>query len=107
MGDFQMLKSLFNQNSIADKYKNLVNQINVLENTMQTLTDSELRAKTFELKKIAVNEPNNQFIIANSFAVTREASIRALGLRHFDVQLIGGLVLRRLKKGQSLPWFCK
>ena len=47
-----MLKSLFNQNSIADKYKNLVNQINVLENTMQTLTDSELRAKTFELKKL-------------------------------------------------------
>ena len=47
-----MLKTLFNQNSIADKYKNLVNQINVLENTMQTLTDSELRAKTFELKKI-------------------------------------------------------
>ena len=92
-----MLKSLFNQNSIADKYKNLVNQINVLENTMQTLTDSELRAKTFELKKIAVNEPNNQFLIANSFAVTREASIRALGLRHFDVQLIGGLVLNEGK----------
>ena len=92
-----MLKSLFNQNSIADKYKNLVNQINVLENTMQTLTDSELRAKTFELKKIAVDEPNNQFIIANSFAVTREASIRALGLRHFDVQLIGGLVLNEGK----------
>ena len=61
-----MLKSLFNQNSIADKYKNLVNQINVLENTMQTLADSELRAKTFELKKIAANEPNNQFLIANS-----------------------------------------
>ena len=92
-----MLESLFNQNSIADKYKNLVNQINVLENTMQTLTDSELRAKTFELKKIVADEPNNQFLIANSFAVTREASIRALGLRHFDVQLIGGLVLNEGK----------
>ena len=92
-----MLKSLFNQNSIADKYKNLVNQINVLENTMQTLTDSELRAKTFELKKIVADEPNNQSLIANSFAVTREASIRALGLRHFDVQLIGGLVLNEGK----------
>ena len=92
-----MLESLFNQNSIADKYKNLVNQINVLENTMQTLTDSELRAKTFELKKIVADEPNNQSLIANSFAVTREASIRALGLRHFDVQLIGGLVLNEGK----------
>ena len=92
-----MLESFFNQNSIVDKYKNLVDQINVLENTMQTLNDSELRAKTFELKKIAVDEQNNQSIIANSFAVTREASIRALGLRHFDVQLIGGLVLNEGK----------
>jgi len=88
-----MLKTLFNQNSIADKYKNLVNQINVLENTMQTLTDSELRAKTFELKKIYPNKQNKEFLIANSFAIAREASIRTLGLRHFDVQLIGGLVL--------------
>ena len=88
-----MLKTLFNQNSIADKYKNLVNQINVLETTMQTLTDSELRAKTFELKRIQPTEQNKDFLIANSFAVTREASIRTLGLRHFDVQVIGGLVL--------------
>merc|ERR1712161_25427 len=78
--DFQMLKTLFNQNSIADKYKNLVNQINVLENTMQTLTDSELRAKTFELKKIYPNKQNKEFLIANSFAIAREASIRTLGL---------------------------
>ena len=92
-----MLESFFNQNSIANKYRNLVNQINVLENTIQTLTDSELRAKTFELKRIAADEPNNQFIVANSFAVTREASIRSLGLRHFDVQLIGGLVLNEGK----------
>ena len=54
-----MLESFFNQNSIANKYRNLVNQINVLENTIQTLTDSELRAKTFELKRIAADEPNN------------------------------------------------
>ena len=62
-----MLKTLFNQNSIADKYKNLVNQINVLETTMQTLTDSELRAKTFELKRIQPTEQNKDFLIANSF----------------------------------------
>ena len=92
-----MLKTLFNQNSIADKYKNLVNQINVLENTMQTLTDSELRAKTFELKKIYPNKQNKDWLIANSFAIAREASIRTLGLRHFDVQLIGGLVLNEGK----------
>jgi preprotein translocase subunit SecA len=88
-----MLKNLFTQNSIANKYKNLVNQINVLETTMKTLTDSELRAKTFELRKRCQSEQNESAIIAESFAVTREASLRTLGLRHFDVQLIGGLVL--------------
>ncbi len=88
-----MLKNLFNQNSIANKYKNLVSQINALEDTMQRLSDSELRAKTFELKNKYKTEQNLTPIIAESFAVTREASSRTLGLRHFDVQLIGGLVL--------------
>ena len=88
-----MLKNLFNQNSIANKYKDLVSQINALENTMQGLTDSELRAKTFQLKTQYKIEQDLASIIAESFAVTREASARTLGLRHFDVQLIGGLVL--------------
>jgi len=88
-----MLKNLFNQNSIANKYKSLVNQINALESTMQGLTDSELRAKTFELKNRYKSEQSLTSLIAESFAVTREASFRTLGLRHFDVQLIGGLVL--------------
>ena len=88
-----MLKNLFNQNSIANKYKNLISQINALEDTMQRLTDSELRAKTFELKNKYKVEQDLTPIIAESFAITREASFRTLGLRHFDVQLIGGLVL--------------
>jgi len=88
-----MLKNLFNQNSIANKYKNLISQINALEETMQRLTDSELRAKTFELKNKYKIEQDLTPIIAESFAITREASFRTLGLRHFDVQLIGGLVL--------------
>jgi len=88
-----MLKNLFNQNSIANKYKNLIGQINALEDTMQRLTDSELRAKTFELKNKYKIEQDLTPIIAESFAITREASFRTLGLRHFDVQLIGGLVL--------------
>jgi len=88
-----MLKNLFNRNSIANNYKSLVNQINELEYTLKTLTDSELRTKTFQLKKKYKTEQNLSSIIAESFAVTREASIRTLGLRHFDVQLIGGLVL--------------
>lgn len=92
-----MLKNLFNQNSIANKYKNLVDQINGLENTLQTLTDSELRAKTFELKKKYKGTQDKSSLIVDSFAIAREASLRTLGLRHFDVQLIGGLVLNEGK----------
>ena len=92
-----MLKNLFNQNSIANQYKNLVSQINALEDTMQQLTDSELRAKTFELRNKYKKEQNLDPIVAESFAAIREASFRTLGLRHFDVQLIGGLVLNEGK----------
>lgn len=92
-----MLKDLFNQNSISNKYKNLVSQINALETTMQTLTDYELRAKTFELKNKYKKEQDLTSIISESFALTREASFRTLGLRHFDVQLLGGLVLNDSK----------
>lgn len=88
-----MLKNLFKQNSVTNKYKNLINQINNLEPILQTLTDSELRAKTFELKKKYKNEQNLPSLIADSFSLVREASSRTLGLRHFDAQLIGGLVL--------------
>nr|YP_009496059.1 preprotein-translocase subunit a [Rhizosolenia setigera]AWT38499.1 preprotein-translocase subunit a [Rhizosolenia setigera] len=92
-----MLRNLFNQNSIANKYKNLVNQINALESNIKSLTDSELRAKTFELKKIYKEENDLNSILAESFAITREASLRTLGLRHFDVQILGGLTLNNGK----------
>ena len=88
-----MLKNPFNKNSLVNKYQNLINQINVLENDLKTLSDSELRAKSFKLKKQYSDNQNLDSLIAESFALTREASLRTLGLRHFDVQLIGGLVL--------------
>ena len=88
-----MLKNLLNRNSIANNYKSLVNQINTLETNIKELTDSELRIKTFELKKKYQITKNFSSILAESFAITREASFRTLGLRHFDVQLLGGLVL--------------
>ena len=88
-----MLKNLFRKNSITIQYKPLVNQINSLENNLKLLTDTELRDKTFKLKKKYQEEQNLNSLIAESFAITREASLRTLGLRHFDVQLIGGLVL--------------
>ena len=88
-----MLKNPFNKNSPVNQYQSLINQINILEKDLKTLSDSELRAKSFKLKKQYEDNQNLDSLIADSFALTREASLRTLGLRHFDVQLIGGLVL--------------
>ena len=88
-----MLKNPFKKNSLFNKYQGLINQINIFENDFKTLSDGELRAKSFKLKKQYEDSQNLDSLIAESFALTREASLRTLGLRHFDVQLIGGLVL--------------
>jgi preprotein translocase subunit SecA len=88
-----MLKNPFIKDSLTNQYQALINQINALENNLKTLTDTELRDKTFQLKKQYKEEQDLNSLIAESFAITREASARTLGLRHFDVQLIGGLVL--------------
>jgi len=88
-----MLKNLFGKNLILRKYQTLIEQINALENHFQTLSDSELRVKTLDLRKKYNHKQDLNVLIAESFAVTREASLRTLGLRHFDVQLLGGLVL--------------
>lgn len=91
-----MLKNPFT-NSLLNKYQVLINQINILEDEIKMLSDIELRAKYFKLQKqykngVALNE-----LLPQSFALTREASSRTLGLRHFDIQLIGGIVLNDQK----------
>ena len=88
-----MLKNPFKTKSALNKYQNLVAQINTFEKKFEILTDSELRAKSFKLKKQYEANKDLNSLIAESFALTREASTRTLGLRHFDVQLLGGLVL--------------
>jgi preprotein translocase subunit SecA len=88
-----MLKNPFTKDSIVKKYQKLISEINALENSLSTLTDGELRNKTFQLKKRYQIEQNLTTLIPEAFAITREASARTLGLRHFDVQLMGGLVL--------------
>jgi len=92
-----MLKNPFKSTSLLNKYQNLINQINILEDDLKTLSDSELRAKSFKLKKQYEDNQNLDALIPESFALTREASLRTLGLRHFDVQLVGGLVLNSQK----------
>ena len=74
-------------------YQRRVPQINALEPAMQALTDDELRAKTAEFRtRIAAGATLDQ-VLPEAFAVVREGARRVLGLRHFDVQLIGGMVL--------------
>jgi preprotein translocase subunit SecA len=92
-----MLKNPFTKSLLVNKYQSLINKINTFEDELKTLTDSELRAKSFKLKKQYDADKNLDSIIAESFALTREASLRTLGLRHFDVQLLGGLVLNDKK----------
>ena len=92
-----MRKSLVSTNSFRNKYQNLINEINLLEDNLKSLTDSELRAKNFKLKQQFSETQDLNSLIVESFALTREASSRTLGLRHFDVQLIGGLVLNNQK----------
>ena len=75
----------------------LVDKINSLEPDFQSLSDAELQAKTAEFKeRISREEPLDQ-LLPEAFAAVREASVRALGMRPFDVQLVGGIVLHRGK----------
>ena len=73
----------------------IVNKINELEEEMAKLKDSELVAKTAEFKKQLADGKTLDEILPEAFAVVREASKRVLGMRHFDVQLIGGIILHQ------------
>jgi preprotein translocase subunit SecA len=72
-----------------------VDKINQLESQMQKLSDDQLKAKTEEFKARLKNGETVDQILPEAFAVCREASTRVLGMRHYDVQLIGGMVLNR------------
>src|SRR5579884_1119113 len=73
----------------------LVAAINDLEPAVQKLSDAELAAKTAEFKQRLANGATLDDILVEAFAVCREAGRRVLNMRHFDVQLIGGMVLHR------------
>ena len=73
----------------------IVKQINDLEGEVSKLSDSELRGKTDYFKRLLNEGKTLNDILPEAFAVVREASKRTLGLRHFDVQLIGGIILHQ------------
>jgi preprotein translocase subunit SecA len=74
-------------------YQRHVPRINELEPAMQALSDEELRGKTAAFKQRLAEGATLDDILPEAFAVVREAAVRTLGMRHFDVQLIGGMVL--------------
>jgi preprotein translocase subunit SecA len=94
-----MLSTLFKKvfgsrnDRLIKQYAQKVKEINALEPTMQALSDDALRAKTEEFKQRYQQGESLDKLLPEAFAVVREGSQRALGMRHFDVQLIGGMVL--------------
>lgn len=77
------------------KMRPIVQQINDLEPKLTALSDSSLQEKTFEFKKRLAAGETLDDLLPEAFAVVREASRRVTGMRHFDVQLLGGIVLHR------------
>ncbi len=78
---------------LLKQYQKTVREINVLEPAMEQLSDAALQAKTPEFKERLAKGENIDNILPEAFAVCREASKRVLKMRHFDVQLIGGMTL--------------
>ncbi len=85
-----------NERVLRELQKN-VNIINGLEKTCQACSDDELKQKTVEFKERLADGESLDRLLPEAFAVVRETSVRVLGLRHFDVQLIGGMVLDKGK----------
>ena len=80
---------------ILNRLSKKVSSINKLEKEMQSLSDNELSAKTEEFRKRLKDGESLDNLLIEAFAVVREASVRTLGMRPFDVQLIGGMVLHQ------------
>lgn len=94
---FGFIQRLIGNNSAREikKMRAIVDEINGLESSLSSLSDSSLAGKTQEFKKRLADGETLDDILPEAFAVVREASKRVLGMRHFDVQLIGGITLHR------------
>ena len=94
-----LFKKIFGSRNdrLVKQYMQQVQRINALEPEMQTLSDEQLRAKTEEFKQRYQQGETLEKLLPEAFAVVREGSRRVLNMRHFDVQLIGGMVLNANK----------
>ena len=105
------LKAIFGSRNdrLLKQYRRTVESVNALEPAMQKLTDDELAAKTPELRQKVANGAPLDGVLPEAFAVVREASKRILGMRHFDVQLVGGIALHQgkiaeMRTGEGRRW---
>ena len=94
---FKFFTKIFGSNNdrILKTLQPIVDEINHLEPQMQELSDAQIAQKTIEFKKKIENGETLDDRLPAAFALVREASVRTLGLRHFDVQLIGGIALHQ------------
>jgi len=95
----ELFKRIFGSSNqrLLNQYSKIVHEINALEDEITALNDSDLSAKTDELKSLYESNKDLDSLLPMAFAVVREASKRTIGLRHYDVQLIGGLTLHHGK----------
>lgn len=91
----RLIKTIFGSRHerLVKGYRKRVQAINALEPSMQALTDQALAAKTDEFKARLAQGERLENLMTEAFAVVREAAVRVFGMRHFDVQMIGGMVL--------------
>ena len=106
-----LAKSVFG--SANDRYvrglQKYVDAVNALEPAIQALSDDELRAQTERFRERLAGGDGLDSLLPEAFATVREAAIRTLGQRHYDVQLIGGIALHRgeiaeMKTGEGRRW---
>ena len=94
MGIFRKIFKSYSEKEVK-RVMPIVDKINGLEEEISKLTDEQLKNKTNEFKEQLEEGKTPDDILPEAFAVVREASKRVLGMRHFDVQLIGGIILHQ------------
>ena len=100
-----ILKKIFGSRNdrMLKQYFKLVAEVNSLEEGLKKLSDEELKAKTPAFKERLAQGATLDELLPEAFAVCREASLRVLGMRHFDVQLAAGIALHQGKISECAP----
>jgi len=97
--DFNFLTKIFGSRNdrLLKQYRSTVARINAMEAGLESLSDEALKAKTEEFKQRFTNGQTLDELLPEAFAVVREGSKRVMKMRHFDVQLVGGIALHQGK----------